>query len=129
MSFTNQIIELDFVRLELTEHCVVATVKEGILIEIEHVAEIHEVFGKYYFDRNFGYIDNRINQHAINLSPELYNIRYPKMVCLAIVCYTESCLKNARFEKSFYNWPFEVFKSLEDAEQWVVECNAKGKEN
>jgi hypothetical protein len=129
LSFTNKTIDLGFVYLELTEHCVVATVKEGILIELDHVAEIHEVFGKYYSERNFGYIDNRIYQHAINLSPDLYKIRYSKLVCLAIVCYTESCYKNAHFEKAFYNWPFEVFKNMEEAEQWIAEWVAKEEKN
>lgn len=106
--------------MELNENCVVATVQEGVLIELEHIAALHEVFAEYYSDRIFGYIDNRENQYAINLSPELYNSRYPKMIGLAIVCYSENCIKSANFEKSFYNWPFEVFKNLEEAHQWIA---------
>jgi hypothetical protein len=111
--------------MELSEHCVIATVKEGVLIELDHIAALHEVFAKYYSDRNFGYIDNRAHQYDINLSPELYNSRYPKMVGLAIVCYTESAIKNANFEKSFYNWPFEVFKNLDEAQQWIADLVAE----
>jgi hypothetical protein len=111
--------------MELSEHCVIATVKEGVLIELDHIAALHEVFAKYYSARNFGYIDNRAHQYAINLSPELYNSRYPKMVGLAIVCYTESAIKNANFEKSFYNWPFEVFKNLDEAQQWIADLVAE----
>ncbi len=106
--------------MELTEHCVTATVNEGVLIELDHIAAFHEVFAKYYSDRSFGYIDNREHQYAINLSPELYNSRYPKMVGIGIVCYTENAVKSANFEKSFYNWPFEVFKNLEEAKQWIA---------
>lgn len=111
--------------MDLSEHCVVATVKEGILIELEHIAALHEVFAEYYSERKFGYIDNRINQYAINLNPELYNSRYPKMVGIAIVCYTENCIKNANFEKTFYNWPFGVFGSLEEAQQWIAKLIAE----
>lgn len=106
--------------MDLSEHCVVGTVKEGVLIELEHIASLHEVFSEYYFETNFGYIDNRTNQYAINLNPELYNTRYPKMLGIAIVCYTENCIKNANFEKTFYNWPFDVFKSLVEAKVWVA---------
>jgi len=120
LSFSNKTIDLDFVRMDLSEHCVIATVKEGVLIELEHIAALHEVFAEYYSDRIFGYIDNRVYQYAINLSPELYNSRYPKMVGIAIVCYTENCVKNANFEKTFYNWPFGVFISLEEAQQWIA---------
>lgn len=120
MSFTNKAIDLGFIRMDLSEHCVVGAVKEGVLIELEHIAALHEVFAEYYSERLFGYIDNRINQYAINLSPELYNARYPKMVGIAIVCYTENCIKNANFEKTFYNWPIEVFTSLEKAQQWLA---------
>jgi len=119
LSFPNKTIDLDFVRMDLSEHCVVATVKEGILIELEHIAALHEVFAEYYSERKFGYIDNRINQYAINLNPELYNTRYPKMIGIAIVCYTENACKSANFEKTFYNWPFEVFRSLEEAQLWI----------
>lgn len=125
MSFTNKTIDLGFVHMELSEHCVVATVEEGILIELEHIAALHEVFAEYYSERKFGYIDNRINQYAINLNPELYNSRYPKMVGIAIVCYTENCIKNANFEKTFYNWPFGVFRSLEEAQQWIAKLIAE----
>tara|TARA_R110002020_G_scaffold9874_19_gene38475 strand:+ start:1947 stop:2327 length:381 start_codon:yes stop_codon:yes gene_type:complete len=119
LSFKNKTIDLGFVVMDLTEHCVISTVKEGVLIDLEHIAAFHEIFAEYYFDRHFGFIDNRINQYAINLNPEVYNTRYPKMVGIAIVCYTENCIKNANFEKTFYNWPFGVFKDLEEAKQWI----------
>lgn len=128
MSFTNKTIDLGFVNMDLSEHCVVAAVKEGVLIELEHIAAFHEVFAANYSERNFGYIDNRINQYAINLNPELYNTRYPKMVGIAIVCYTESCIKSANFEKTFYNWPFGVFKSLDQAQKWIATLVAEEKE-
>ncbi|MAO48609.1 MAG: hypothetical protein CL527_07880 [Aequorivita sp.] len=113
--------------MELTEHCVTATVKEGVLIELEHIAALHEVFAEYYSERSFGYIDNRINQYAINLNPELYNTRYAKMVGIAIVCYTYNCIKNANFEKTFYNWPFGVFKDLDEAKSWIEKLIAEEK--
>ena len=120
MSFTNKTIDLDFVLMDLSEHCIVASVKEGVLIELDHIAILHEIFAEYYPENNFGYIDNRINQYAINLSPELYKTKYPKMVCIAVVCYTESAFKSANFEKTFYDWPFEVFRTLEEAQLWVA---------
>ena len=127
MSFTSKTIDLGFIVMELTEHCVTATVKEGVLIELEHIAALHEVFAEYYSERSFGYIDNRINQYAINLNPELYNIRYTKMVGIAIVCYTDNCIKNANFEKTFYNWPFGVFKDLDEAKLWIEKLIAEEK--
>ena len=111
--------------MELTEHCVIATVKEGVLIDLEHIAIFHEVFTEYYYDKHFGFIDNRVNQYAINLNPDFYNTRYPKMVGIAIVCYTENCIKSANFEKTFYNWPFSVFKNLEEAKQWIANLIAE----
>lgn len=114
--------------MDLSKHCVVGTVEEGVLIELEHIAALHEVFAEYYSEGNFGYIDNRIKQYAINLNPELYNTRYPKMVGIAIVCYTENCIKNANFEKTFYNWPFGVFRSLEEAQQWIAKLIAEEEE-
>jgi len=129
LSFTNKTIDLDFVRLELTEHCVTGTVNEGVLIELEHIAALHEVFSEYYSDRHFGYIDNRVNQYAINLNPELYNARYPKMVGIAIVCYSESCINNANFEKTFYDWPFGVFNNLGEAKNWISILISDGNEN
>lgn len=119
MSISSKTIELDFVSMELTENCVIATVKEGVLVELDHIAALHEVFAKYYSDKIFGYIDNRENQYAINLNPELYNSRFPKMAGLAVVCYNENSFKTASFEKSFYNWPFEVFRDLGEAKLWI----------
>jgi len=127
LSFTSKTIDLGFIVMELTEHCVTATVKEGVLIELEHIAVLHEVFAEYYSERSFGYIDNRINQYAINLNPELYNTRYAKMVGIAIVCYTDNCIKNANFEKTFYNWPFGVFKDLDEAKLWIEKLIAEEK--
>lgn len=115
--------------MELSEHRAIATVKEGVLIELDHIAALHEVFAEYYSDTCFGYIDNRKHQYAINLNHDIYNARYQKMVGLAIVTYTETGYKNALFEKSFYNWPFEVFKTLEEAEQWIAKLIAEEEKN
>jgi len=49
------------------------------------------------------------------------------MVGIAIVCYTDNCIKNANFEKTFYNWPFGVFKDLDEAKLWIEKLIAEEK--
>lgn len=121
MSVRFKTIELDFIRLDLFEDYIIATVHEGVLMDIQKIEVLHEAYIPYYPNKKFGYIDNRVNDYTINLSPDLYNIRYQGMTGLAVVCYTELAYRNSLFEKSFYNWPFDSFQTLEEAILWIEE--------
>ncbi len=116
-----KLLELDFVKIEFYEHYMISTFVEGMVLNNEDVRKIQELIARFYKNKPFGYISNRVNDYSRNLSPSSYNIQASSMFAFAIVYKTETSLKVANFEKFFIKTPFKTFQSLSQAKQWMNE--------
>lgn len=119
MSLSPKIVQLDFVQVELYDNYLIATVKEGVVFDTKHLDAFYEIFDSYYPDTPFVYIANRKNDYSVNPTCYMKSSKYPNLVGMAMMCYTKPSMKNAEFEKKFYEKPFEVFESMEKAISWA----------
>jgi hypothetical protein len=114
-------IELDFVHLELHELYAIASIKEGVVFDRDHLKVYDKVFKEHYPERLFGYISNRKYDYTVNPTCFLQTNLSPRLVAVAMWCHTERSFNNALFERSFYKRPAEAFYTKEECQQWIIE--------
>lgn len=113
-------IDLEFAEIEVYEHFVVSTIKEGVTFGKKYLQQLFEVFSTYYKDRPFVSIANRANDYTID--PNLLsNYKHPELLGIAVVCHTDAAKKTALFEQKFYDGQFEIFDSIEEAKEWSLQ--------
>lgn len=116
-----KVIELPFASLALYEKFVVVTIKEGVLFDRPELEAFYEIFDTFYPNTYFGYISNRQNKYTINPTSYIETSKYPRLIGMAIVCTVISNKRMALYEKRFYDRPFEIFETMEKAQEWI--CN------
>ena len=98
---------------------IVSTINEGVSFEMPHLVEITEVFIRNYPTQPFLSIANRINDYTINPTCLMHSSILPNLKGIGVVCYSQSALETARFEKKFYKGTLEVFDSFRYCIQWA----------
>ena len=121
-------LDIGFANFELYEDYLVATVKEGVVLEAKEMEKFHDIFSNHYSNRPFGYISNRKNDYTINPTYykeiEKYNIN---LVGIATLCYTNASYNTAKFAEKFFSWPHEAFFTLEECVAWINQLLEKQK--
>jgi len=112
-----EILELDFIHFEIYTSYIIGTVKEGCVISTEERNSINAVFHKYFENKPFGYISNRVNDYTVDPISYLKPVVYPLFLGIAVVCYSEESKEIALFEKKFHAGSFETFETLAAAER------------
>ena len=116
------LIELDFGTLEIHDHCVISTIKEGVLFDKEERKKLFKVFDAYFEEKPFVYISNRKNDYTVNPTSYLQEDDYSnQLVGMAVLCYSKSSYQTALFEKKFYSRAFNVFYNIEACKLWANE--------
>lgn len=117
-------ISLDFADIAVHEHYIISTIHEGVTFGKAHLDAMFEVFNTYYKDRPFISIANREFDYTID--PNMLSARnHPDLIAIAIVYYTDAAKEIVQFEKKFYNGIYEMFDSLEKAQEWSLELLEK----
>jgi len=112
-------LELEFVKIEIFDDFMVSSISEGVSFDLQHLAVFVDIFRKYFGDRPFVSIANRINDYTINPACFKQNIQIPNLLGIGVVCYTDASLQIAKFEKRFYDSIYETFRSIEEAFAWA----------
>lgn len=117
--------ELSFSSLKFYENFVVSTIHEGVVFDKNLSSVMIETCLNYYKNSNFIYIANRINKY--NVVPTIYLDlgNYDNFKGIAIVDKVKSSNNLPQFEKKFTNYPFEIFKELEEAFIWAEDLIKK----
>lgn len=116
------LIELNFCTLEIHDNCVISTIHEGVLFDVEERKQLYKIFDKYFTGKPFIYISNRKNDYTVNPTSYLQKDAYTnQLMGMAVLCYNESSYQNALFEKKFFDRAFNVFYSVEECKLWVKE--------
>jgi len=122
MNFSQpKLIDLDFVQIELYKDYIISSIKEGVVFDIPQQKRFYEIFDKYYPNKPFGYISNRKFDYTVNPTSYLQHSLYPRMVGMAILCYSENSYNTALFEKGFNSQPFQPFYTMEECKNWIQE--------
>ncbi len=114
------LLDLEFGTVEIHKNCVISTIKEGVLFDVEERKQLYEVFDKYFNEEPFVYISNRKNDYTVNPTSYLQEDDYSnQLLGMAVICYSESSYHTALFEQKFYKRAFKVFYSTEACEIWA----------
>lgn len=104
------------------EEFFVGEFSEGLDLNFDNFEEVTLLIKKYYSDQPFGFISNRINSYAINLSDaEKFNQTFPNLKAYAIVIYNPISEKVFELENHFFSFNRKCFKTLIEAKDWVDE--------
>lgn len=114
-------VKYDFCDFTIFDNFMIAVMKEGTTVLPEHNEVLIDLANKYFKDRPFAYITNRIHSYAVDpkVFKETSKIEY--LVAFAVVSQQELGVSNASFEKSFLKKPQKTFSKLIDAITWCEE--------
>ena len=112
-------LDLSFTHLEFYDSVVVSTVKEDIVFDADHVADLRKICAEHFLNKPFVYITHR--KHNYNVNPVVYInlIQSNTLKGIAVVSKKAERLQTATFEKSFSPVPFELFNHKKEAIIWA----------
>ena len=118
---TNSALKLDFGTVTFLDNIQIAELNEGILFDIPHNRELLSLARERFDNKPYGYISNRVNSYSVNPMIHLESANVSNLVAIAIVSENEVVKQNSIIEKQFFrnSSSFEVFKSLEEAVNWM----------
>jgi len=114
-----KIISNEFAEIKIYEDFIISCTKEGLVFDQERLKSFFELVDKFYPNKKFGYIANRIYDYAID--PMIYHTVsvHENLSAIAIVCHNSKQRDMALYEKTFYPRNFEIFSNVEDAIYWI----------
>ena len=115
-----KIIDEDIAYLEMYDDFVISSIKDGITFDVEELNWFVMILDKYYPNKKFGYISNRIYDYSLNPTTYLTSSFHDRLSALAIVYYSEIGRETALYKKSFFIKPFSVFDDIEEGKNWVL---------
>lgn len=94
-------------------------VKEGYSVDVEDLKIFHALNDKYFKDRKFIYISNRVNSYSVNplIYPRVAMVE--NLIGMVVVADTDIKVNTASFEKNFSSKPFKIYSSLDEAVMWA----------
>ena len=92
---------------------------EGVNVAEAQNKILIDIIGNFYIDKPFVYITNRINSYSVD--PHIYPVtaKVKNLVGFAVVSKEYKAKVNAKIEQMFFNKPFEIFSTLEEAQDWA----------
>ncbi len=92
---------------------------EGVTITPTHNQTLIDVTATYFKDKPFVYITHRINSYAVDPKTYFDTSKISNLVGFAVVSKNFKAKSNAELEKIFFNKPFEIFNTLDEAIRWA----------
>jgi hypothetical protein len=117
----NTEFKLDFGKVTFEDNILIATLNEGILLDIGKNRKLLEIGRQTFNNGSYGYISNRINSYGVNPMVYLESASTPTLKAIAVVTTNPVCRQNAILERQFYKDgnSFEIFQTLEEAINWI----------
>lgn len=106
-----KIVDEEIAYLEMYDDFVISSIKDGITFDVEELNWFVMILDKYYPNKKFGYISNRIYDYSLNPTTYFTLAMYEKLNAMAIVCYSEAATKTALFEKKSLKSLLKFFKT------------------
>ncbi|MBW1296781.1 STAS/SEC14 domain-containing protein [Aquimarina litoralis] len=117
--------DLGFAKVEIHEDYLKNTISEGFLVLPEHNNLLLEFVTKYFSNKPFVYISNRINKYAVD--PTVYHetTKIDTLKGLAIVSNNHRQKMLTELESKFFNKEIRYFSNLKEALTWknkILDC-------
>ncbi|WP_299210346.1 hypothetical protein [uncultured Dokdonia sp.] len=111
----------DFGKVKIQEHIVIAEMKEGITFDTNYNTVFLTFCKNHFKEKTYGYISNRIHSYSVNPTVYLDTAKNSNIRAIAIVSSDPMNQGNAHVERQFFEHPFEVFSTLDQAIKWMNE--------
>ncbi|MBD0831811.1 hypothetical protein [Aestuariibaculum sediminum] len=103
------------------ENVVIAEFKDGAIINIKNLEATDKAIKKYFGDKNFALICNRIAPYSIDLNDTAaFNENYKNLKADATVFYSNIGRNTWELESQFFNYPRKSCDNIEQAMTWVL---------
>lgn len=111
--------DFDFGKVKILNDIVIAEMKEGITFDIDYNAKFLKFCKDHFKGKTYGYISNRIHSYSVNPTVYIETAKNSNIRAIAVVSSDPINKGNADIEKQFFEYPFEVFNTLDQAIQWM----------
>ncbi|WP_108803026.1 STAS/SEC14 domain-containing protein [Aquimarina sp. Aq107] len=117
--------DLGFALVEIREDYLKNTISEGFLVMPKHNKLLLEFVTKYFKDKPFVYISNRVNTYAVD--PTVYHetTKIDTLVGIAVVSKNHRQKKLTELESKFFEKKLKYFSSISEALEWKNEILKK----
>ncbi|GAA4322955.1 hypothetical protein GCM10023115_51340 [Pontixanthobacter gangjinensis] len=115
-------IDLEFGEVIIHDQILIAKLDEGVLFDTESNQKLLDLGAEIFKGEDYGYISHRIHSYAVDPMVYRKSAEVKNLKAIAVVSENEITRRNANeVEKKFYkdNNCFEVFKTLEEAVEWI----------
>ena len=109
----------DFGKVKIQDHIVIAEMKEGITFDTNYNTEFLRFCKNHFKEKNYGYISNRVHSYSVNPTVYLDTAKKSNIKAIAVVSSNPMNKGNVNIERQFFEHPFEVFNTLEQAVKWM----------
>ncbi|MGJ8593117.1 MAG: hypothetical protein ACSHXF_11240 [Aquaticitalea sp.] len=122
-----QYFDFEDAEVFIFDEFIINQVKEGVVIEPSHNDILNDIVQEFFSGKNMVYISNRAKSYSVNplIYPETEKI--PNIIAIAVIPDTPAMRKSAKYEKEFYDKPYEIFDELKSAIVWVETILSKTK--
>ncbi|PKP25557.1 MAG: hypothetical protein CVU03_07515 [Bacteroidetes bacterium HGW-Bacteroidetes-2] len=111
-------LKYDFCEFSIFKNFIIAVINEGETVSPKHNEVLIKLAKKYFKNRPFAYITNRIHSYAVDPKVYLETSKIENLVAFAVVSQQELSTSNTKVEKMFLNKPYKNFIHLLDAIHW-----------
>jgi len=121
-------LSFEFGTIEIYDHYVIATMKEGIIVRPDYNKDLINIASKYFVNKKFGYITNRVNSYSVDPNIYFETSKIKNLVGFAVIVVSKPSSTSIELEKTFFKKPFRDFKNMQKAIKWILELVAKSEE-
>ena len=108
-------LSLSFGEITVYKDYIYTVMNEGITVQPNFNDILLAVAEIYYSDREFVYITHRINSYSIDPIIYLETSKIKNLKGFIAICPNKSLIQSFKVEKLFFNKPFAVYQTLEEA--------------
>ncbi len=92
---------------------------EGVTITPAHNETLLNVVDTYFKNKKFVYISHRLNSSSVDPAIYIETSKIKSLMGFAVVSKDYKAKSNAEIEKLFFDKPFEIFNTVEEAVSWA----------
>jgi len=110
--------DLGFAKVEIKDDFLKNTIAEGFLVKPEHNKLLLEFVKKYFNNKPFVYISNRINSYSVD--PTVYHetTKIDNLIGIAVVSKNHRQRKLTELESKFFQKRIKYFTDINKALEW-----------
>ncbi len=113
------VLKFDFCEMHIYDNYLINIINEGVTITPEHNQILLNIVDTYFKNKKFVYITHRLKSYSVNPKVYFETSKIPNLKGFAVVSKDYKAKTNAEIEKLFFNKPFEIFDTLNDAIRWA----------